>query len=138
MTVFDTDILSDLADGVPAVVARATTIPRADQCAPVVAVQEILRGQLAGVRRAEAGGKVPLPTAYQHFTDSLTALRQFRLLPYTDAADALFRSWRAAKIRIGTRDLRIAAIAFAHGAKLTTRNARDFRLVPGLDLDVWS
>ena len=44
----------------------------------------------------------------------------------------------AAKIRVGTQDLRIAAIATAHNATLVTRNARDYQLVPGLTLDVWN
>ncbi len=60
------------------------------------------------------------------------------MLPYTAAADALFKAWRAAKVRIGTQDLRIAAICFAHGATLVTRNARDYTQVPGLILDVWA
>lgn len=65
-------------------------------------------------------------------------VRGFRLLAYTDTAHKLFLSWRAARIRIGTQDLRIAAICFAHGATLVTRNARDYALVPGLALDVWT
>jgi tRNA(fMet)-specific endonuclease VapC len=50
----------------------------------------------------------------------------------------LFLAWRAAKIRIGTNDLRIAAICLANQAKLVTRNARDYAQVPGLNLEVWN
>lgn len=139
MTAFDTDIFSDMAKRVPGMVARAATIPAAEQCLPVVAAEEPIRGQLAAVRRAEAGaGKTSLPDAYRYFENVLLAVRTMRILPYTPVADALARGWRAQGVRIGTRDLRIAAIAFAHGATLATRNARDFAQVPGLTLDVWS
>ena len=49
----------------------------------------------------------------------------------------LVASWRAARIRVKPMDMRIAAIAIHAGATLVTRNARDFRLIPGLSLDVW-
>ncbi len=139
MTVFDTDLLSDILARRAAVLARADAIPREEQAVPVVAAEEVVRGRLDAVRQASAGrGNLTLWEAYARLEKSLTQLGIVRLLPYTDAADTLFRLWRAQKIRIGTNDLRIAAIAFAHGAKLATRNARDFRQVPGLDLDVWS
>ncbi len=75
--------------------------------------------------------------AYQRLEQDLLAFRVLRLLPYTDAADALVREWRKQKLRVGTHDLRIAAIAVAHGATLVTRNRRDYESVPGLRLEVW-
>lgn len=138
MTAFDTDVLSDLAKNVPAVVARAAAIPVAEQCVPIVAAEEVLRGQLATIRAAQAGGgRRQLERAYDFLEESLTVLRDLQFLPYTAAADALFKAWRAAKVRIGTQDLRIAAICFAHSAKLVTRNARDYAQVPGLTVEVW-
>jgi tRNA(fMet)-specific endonuclease VapC len=40
--------------------------------------------------------------------------------------------------KIGRGDLLIACIALAHRATLITRNQRDFRQVPGLQLDNWA
>ena len=139
MTAFDTDVLSDLLAKRPDYVARAAVIPIADQAVPVIAAEEVIRGQLDAVRRAEAGqGKITLVEAYHWFEVALSNLRLARLLPYTDAADALFRQWRRQKLRVGTHDLRIAAIAVAHNATLVTRNQRDYALVPGLRLDAWN
>jgi tRNA(fMet)-specific endonuclease VapC len=94
---------------------------------------------LSSVRRAEAGkGRTSLPIAFREFQRSLTELAAYPLLPYTAAAETQVQQWRAAKVRIGSQDLRIAAICIAHGAKLVTRNARDYTQVPGLNLEIWN
>ena len=138
MIAFDSDILSDLFNGSRAIVARIVTIPLAQQFVPIVVIEEAMRGRLDAIRKAQAGSpRSNLEKAYHDFEASLTDFRQFQVLPYTAAAHAQFKAWRTAKIRIGTQDLRIAAICLAHGATLVTRNARDYTQVPGLNLDVW-
>lgn len=138
MTAFDTDVLSVLLSGAATYDSRLTAIPPDQRMAPVVAAAEVLRGWLAATRTAEAGkGRISLDLAFRQFERSLVGLADYHLLSYTPAADALFRQWRAAQIRVGTQDLRIAAVAVAHNAKLATRNARDFGLVPGLNLEIW-
>lgn len=42
------------------------------------------------------------------------------------------------KIRIGTQDLRIAAIVISQNAILVTRNQRDFSRIPGLQFEDWT
>ncbi len=139
MNAFDTDILSELLFHNVVYTQRAALIPAATQVVPVVALEEVLRGRLDAIRRAQAGRiRLSLERAYDLFRDALEDTRPYRILPYTAVADALFRQWRAAKIRIGTNDLRIAAICTTHGATLVTRNARDYAQIPGLTFDVWN
>jgi tRNA(fMet)-specific endonuclease VapC len=139
MTAFDTDVLSDILRGGPALVARASLIAPTQQAVPIVVVEEVIRGRFATIRQAEAGkGKVDLAAAYDLFEQSFRALAAFRTLPYTDAADKLFEGLKKAKIRVGPRDMRIATICMVHGATLVTRNARDYAQIPGLTLDVWT
>ncbi len=82
--------------------------------------------------------KVPLSVAYESLEKAIEQLGLTKLLPYTPAAHDHYLRLKALKIRIGTRDLRIASIALAHDATLITRNRRDFELVPALSLEVWN
>jgi tRNA(fMet)-specific endonuclease VapC len=49
-----------------------------------------------------------------------------------------FRRLRHERVRIGTMDLKIAAIALANGATVITRNTHDFSRVPNLKIEDWS
>lgn len=139
MTAFDTDVLTEILHADPVYVQRMGLIPPADRVIPVVAWEEILRGRLDAIRRAQAGRiRLTVERAYDFFQAALEGVHPYRILPYTTGADALFRQWKAAKIRVGAQDLRIAAICHDHGAKLVTRNARDYTQVPGLNLEVWN
>lgn len=139
MIAFDTDILSEICAEHPVYTSRAAAIPRDEQSVPVVAAAEMLRGWLAAIRSAEAGkGKMSLQFAFDMFTRSMSNAASYSVLPYTTESHRQFETLRAAKVRIGTNDLRIAAICMAHNAKLVTRNARDYTLVPGLNLEVWN
>lgn len=60
------------------------------------------------------------------------------VMPYDNRAMDEFLRLQQQRIRIGTNDLRIAAIAEANGVKLLSRNLRDFRHVPNLDVEDWT
>ena len=137
MITFDADIFSELFFGSPTYAARAVAIPGEEQSLPIVVAEEVLRGRLSAVRRAEARTGRKLDQAYAMLQRSIASLNAFHILPYTDAADRLFRTWRTQKIRIGTHDLRIAAVAVVHGATLVSRNRTDFDLIPNLQVEYW-
>lgn len=139
MRAFDTDVLTEILLGNPEFVNRAAAIPPEEQCVPVVVVEEVVRGRLNVVRQAEAGkSKVGIEQAYELFAQTLAALAQVRVLPYTSQAEARFQEWRARKARVSTHDLRIAALCVAHGVTLVSRNRRDYERVPGLAVEFWS
>jgi tRNA(fMet)-specific endonuclease VapC len=60
-----------------------------------------------------------------------------RILPFNEPAADQFEALRKQRIRIGTMDLKIAAIALEAGALWLSANARDFSQVPGLKVENW-
>ncbi len=97
-----------------------------------------MRGWLNAIRQAESGNfRGTIDSAYLWFELTFVQFRSTRLLSYTAEAEILFQSLRSQRIRVGTRDLRIAATCIVHQAKLISRNRRDFELVPGLSVDFW-
>jgi tRNA(fMet)-specific endonuclease VapC len=138
MIAFDADILSELLRGSPEYTRCAEAIPAEEHSLPVVVVEEMVRGRLNEIRRAESGkSRISIERAYDLFQETLHSLRQFRILPYSSDAERLYQDWRQQRIRVGTHDLRIAAICVAHSATLISRNRRDFELVPGLSVRFW-
>lgn len=65
----------------------------------------------------------------------------FPSLPFDDSASEHYGAMRAQLRRAGTpiggNDMLIASIALANDATLVTRNEQEFRLVPGLRVEVW-
>ena len=54
-----------------------------------------------------------------------------------DSAGHQPRQYSSARVRIATRDLKIAAIALTSKALLLTANRLDFEKVPGLRFENW-
>jgi tRNA(fMet)-specific endonuclease VapC len=138
MIAFDTDVLSEILKGNQDLVRRANLVPRHEQAVPIVAVEEILRGRLNGIRQAEANkANLSVDQAYYLFERSLIHLGRLRFLPYTPEAEMVYQQWRGQKVRVGTQDLRIAAICVAQACTLISRNRRDFERIPGLLVEFW-
>lgn len=102
----------------------------------IITYEEQTRGWFA--RLAKARGPEAEIEAYGRLLQHLGAFRHIDVLPYTKSADMHFRRLRALRIRVGSLDLRIAAVVPSHDAILLTRNVRDFGKVPGLRLEDWA
>jgi tRNA(fMet)-specific endonuclease VapC len=138
MKAFDTDILTEILTGNPDYAERIANLTVDEQAAPIVAVEEIIRGRLNAIRQAEAGkGRVTIDQAYQLFEQTLDDFREVKKISFTQEAEALVNEWRKKKIKGSTHDLRIAASCVVSSVTLVTRNRRDFQSIPGLSVEFW-
>jgi tRNA(fMet)-specific endonuclease VapC len=110
--------------------ARLATVPEAEVAASIVSYEEQMRGWLAHI--AGLRGVDRQVEGYRQLERLLGFYCDTHLLPFDEkAVDEYQRLWLA-RIRVGTMDLKIAAIALANNATLLTRNRRDFERVPAL------
>ena len=116
--------------------ARLAFLPVEDVQVSIVSFQEQVQGWMAWINRVRKPDEI-----LRGFADLQDLLRNYSelvVLPFDRPALAEFMHFKSQRIRIGTFDLRIASIAKANGVKLLSRNLRDFRLVPGLDVEDWT
>lgn len=83
---------------------------------PVVCVEEQLRAWLAQVRRVRDARKLIVP--YDRLVHLLETLAEWEIARWNEQAADEFTALRRQRIRIGTQDLRIAALALSCGAIL--------------------
>ena len=142
MYVLDNDTASLLFRGRNgALNRRALAVPPADLWLPAIVVEEQFRGRLsvlAKLNPARSKDSALIPAAYRDLVLTQDFLRQFQVLPYTQADEDLYQSWSAVVKRVGTRDCRIAAIAVNQGFTVVTANLRHFQQIPDLRTTDWS
>ncbi|RRR71955.1 MAG: type II toxin-antitoxin system VapC family toxin [Candidatus Viridilinea halotolerans] len=135
--ILDTDHISLQQRSHPAVLQRLQTLRETDSIAvTIITVEEQIRGRLEIIRR-HATSPLQVP-AYSAFQQTLRYFAPWQILDFTREAFEQFSVLRQQRIRIGTQDLRIAAITLTHAAILVTRNRRDFAQVSGLVIEDWS
>lgn len=61
-----------------------------------------------------------------------------KVLPFDEAASEMYRQLVQRGVRIGSQDLKIAAIVFVHQSTLVTSNLRHFDQIPGLSIEDWN
>ena len=136
MFILDTDHVSLFQRDDPQVVAHMLTTPSLELATTVITLEEQLRGRLDRVRRARSDEEIVI--AYRNLLATSLYFRTITVIGFDQQAQAIFKSLRAQKIRVGTQDLRIAAIALSRNATLLTRNQRDFEIIPNLTIEDWS
>jgi tRNA(fMet)-specific endonuclease VapC len=139
MILLDTDHVSILelleGDLYPRLRARMNAIGDAEFAIPIISVEEQMRGWLGRIRRAKNAREEV--RYYARLAKIVGFFGNWQLAHFDDRAAEQFDQLRAQKIRIGTMDLKIAAIALANGALLLSANRRDYEKVPGLRVENW-
>jgi tRNA(fMet)-specific endonuclease VapC len=102
----------------------------------VVTYEEQTRGWMAYKARAKNISQEI--DAYAKLSQHIQNYRTIKVLDFDHVAAAELQRLRRLRIRIGTMDLRIAAITLVQDATLLTRNLVDFRKVPGLKVEDWT
>src|SRR5207244_543162 len=111
-------------------------LPSEEVAASVVSYEEQMRGWLARIARLQ--GVDRQVAGYRRLERMLEFYCGTLMLPFNeDAADQFQRLW-VTRLRIGTMDLKIAAIALTNRATLLTRNLSDFGKIPGLLVEDWT
>jgi tRNA(fMet)-specific endonuclease VapC len=75
--------------------------------------------------------------AYARLAGFLHFLTGWHIADFDDPAVDQFEWLRRQRVRIGTMDLKIAAIALARNALLVSANLSDYRQVPNLRVENW-
>lgn len=137
--ILDTDHFTLLEKVHPIVTQRVGAVNPDDISITVVTAEEKVQGWLSAIRRSSQSSQPErLVWAYIGLRDVVKYINRFHIIDFSLDDYARFTELRSQKIRIGTQDLRIAAIALSRNAILVTRNQSDFAKVPGLLLADWT
>lgn len=137
MHLLDTDTLSYLHAGRPAVVERLRQLDDTEVATTIVTRIELPRGRSEFLLKAANGAELLRAQRWLAKTEGL--LSQLRIVPVDERAAEHFDrlSGTTGLRKIGRADLLIASITLAHQAVLVTRNLRHFRQIPNLKLVNW-
>ncbi|MEE8304208.1 MAG: type II toxin-antitoxin system VapC family toxin [Candidatus Tectomicrobia bacterium] len=133
MYLLDTDILSNLMKRSPStiLIAKLASVPVEQQFTCSITLGELVYGAY----RLEARTEALLAQLKE------TLLPNLPILPFDADAAHQYGTIRAQLERQGTplgeAELRIAAIALAHGLAVITGNVRHFQRIPGLSVENW-
>ncbi len=94
-----------------------------------------MRGWLAAVAKERRSHRQVM--AYRELKRLFEYFQFFQIIAFDELCADQFEKLRAAKVRIGTMDLKIAATALVHHGVLLSANLRDFERVPGLTVENW-
>ena len=135
--ILDTDCFSLWQQNHPMMVQRVE-VNAENLAVTIVTVEEVIRGRFNVIRQASEPSQADkLVLAYTKLWDTLDDFKNVNILKFDQNAFTIYTEFFRQRIRIGTQDLRIAAIVLANNASLVTRNYRDFSRVPDLVQKDW-
>jgi tRNA(fMet)-specific endonuclease VapC len=139
MYILDTDHLSVLDRGgaeAQRLLIRLANVEPDEVIATIISYEEQTRGWLSYLAKARnLDGQVE---AYQQLKRQLGNYCTIPVLEFDEQAAQEFQRLKKSHPRLGTMDLKIAAIVLVNRAILLTRNSSDFGQIAGLYMDDWT
>ena len=117
-------------------VDRMNQHPATDFYVPIVAFHEQMLGWNAYISRAKDSAGVV--RGYGRMNGLLEYFGDAQVLQFDASAAQQLGQPHLASLRVGTLDLRIAAIALSHDMTVLTRNTVDFERIPNLKIEDWT
>ena len=134
--ILDTDHISLYQRGDLNVINRLSSANPKNLAVTVISLEEQMYGRLSEIKKATSA--ISLITAYSRLEITLDYFKSVQVLPFDQNAHTTFESLIRQKLRVGTQDLRIAAIALSVNGIVVTRNQKDFGKVPNLQVENWA
>ena len=134
--ILDTDHISFYQRGDLNVINRLSSANPKNLAVTVISLEEQMYGRLSEIKKATSA--ISLITAYSRLEITLDYFKSVQVLPFDQNAHTSFEGLIRQKLRVGTQDLRIAAIALSVNGIVVTRNQKDFGKVPNLQVENWA
>jgi tRNA(fMet)-specific endonuclease VapC len=115
---------------------RLAALKPEERITTIITFEEQVRGWMSYL--AQARSLTKQVGAYRRLKGVLDRYLTIIVLEFDEAAAVEFQRLQGLRLRIGTMDLKIAAIALARGGTVLTRNVKDFGVVPGLRVEDWT
>jgi tRNA(fMet)-specific endonuclease VapC len=141
MYILDTDHLSVLdrggteAQSLVIRLANTNTNPN-DIAVTIISYEEQVRGWLDYISRTKT--VAAQVEAYKQLQKQLNNYCTIPIIEFDEQAAQEFQGLKKLYPRLGTMDLKIAAIALVQQAVVLTRNQRDFGKIVGLQIEDWT
>ena len=140
MIILDTDCLSLLerqtGTGYLRLQRKLDEFPSDEITTTIITFEEQMRGWMAYLARMRSIDEQVL--AYETLKQYFDYFKTLTVIDFDERAAEIYKNLKQNKIRIGTMDLKIAAIAISRNAILVSRNLRDFEEVPNLVVKDWT
>lgn len=138
MLVLDTDHISVLLWEGTAIADRLVhrlAYAEQDVAVTLISYEEQCRGWLGALNQSRS--MADQIDKYRRLERHLAFYGNARVLPFDEVAAARYQTLRKAYRRLGTMDLKLAAVVLVHDATLLSANLSDFSRIEGLRVEDW-
>ena len=135
--ILDTDHVTAFQHGNPRFFQRMKLVDSSQIFVTIITLEEQIKGRFKVINNHNTDFQ-KLPLAYYKFRKTFDFFIKMNVLDFDHRALTHYQNLKKQKIRIGSQDLKIAAIALVNQMTLVTRNSQDFIQIPDLTLEDWT